>query len=1004
MKKIHDYLIISGITLVTALSLALVHAQAPEPMQPAEPEVEAPAPLDAAQEVAPQAAAPVVPEVAAEPDEDAPEVAMPELPVVEPAVARPAAPLPGAAAGNNNVLNRLRAQQAAPRVGDAAAPAAPNPLRMIRPASARDLAADAVAGVIEPSDGAGDGTKPPPGLKFNSTAVDIVLMAYAEETGKTLLMAPDVPKANITLNSQPGVILSRDEFVEAIEVVLSMHGIVLEPYGDKFVKVLARKTVRTDGIKIVMTPPEGGHPEKSQVVSQMIRPKYIAIEEAKKAIEGFKKPDGMIQTFERTNSLLVTDTQENVNRMLEIILFIDQPIAVTEDVHVVVVNFAKAEDIKKRIEELVAESQKATAKDEVTAKPSGSPGIVKTAGTTSSIAERLSRLRSPQPAPVEVTPNEALDTMISDADRGMIRGKVQIIADERTNKLIIITNKDNMAFFERIITVLDVETAPDVKVEVMRLEYADAEEVSTMLNDLIGNATAKKEDSNAAAGKAPAASAATRSTSLAEAAAARGTATSDAAPGVSKLGQLSKDSIKILADKRTNALVMMGSIGDLAAITEIVKSMDIMLSQVLIETVVLEVSLSDKIDTGINWIRRINNGDDYRYTVGGGGTAGEGTANLFASEKETTEVAGPPDADGNPTTETITKVVGDMAGNYLEGMANPVSGLEYFMTFKNLRLDAVIKASQSDSRARVLSSPVLLTVDNKEATIEATELQYMYKGMRYMGYSGTQGGGSYEPDIEQRDVGLTVKVTPRISPNGNVILTVEETFEQVLGAQIINGQAWPTITSRKLSADVSVGNGATVVLGGLIQSKKSDSQSGIPILKDIPYIGKYLFGSTSKEEKRSEMLVFLTPYVIENDEDMRKEARRRKDYLDATDIWTKGWSDSELADPVPTKEMSQRLERKKALEKRWQEYGAALEASNEVDGRISEEREKVMQVFRGEPDETNSAPPSSGVMKVQESVVNPAGDTPPLEEDPDVEPQRPAIEEKRSSWFKRLFQ
>jgi len=239
-----------------------------------------------------------------------------------------------------------------------------------------------------------------------------------------------------------------------------------------------------------------------------------------------------------------------------------------------------------------------------------------------------------------------------------------------------------------------------------------------------------------------------------------------------------------------------------------------------------------------------------------------------------------------------------------------------------------------------LSSPVLLTVDNKEATIEATDLKYMYKGMRYMGYSSTvSGAGSYEPDIEQRDVGLTVKVTPRISPNGNVILTIEETFENVVEpGQKIQDQYWPTITTRKLSADVSVGSGETVILGGLVKNSKGYSTSGIPILKDIPYIGKYLFGSTSQTESRSEMLVFLTPYVIDSAADMDREARRRKDYINATDIWTKGWSDSKLADPVPAAEMKKRLERKKEIEAAWRQYRESLETHHAIDGAIIDER------------------------------------------------------------------
>jgi hypothetical protein len=294
-----------------------------------------------------------------------------------------------------------------------------------------------------------------------------------------------------------------------------------------------------------------------------------------------------------------------------------------------------------------------------------------------------------------------------------------------------------------------------------------------------------------------------------------------------------------------------------------------------------------------------------------------------------------------------------------------------------------------------------MTVDNKEATIEATEQRYMYKGMRYMGPSSGGNAGSYEPDIEQRDVGLTVKVTPRINPNGNVILTIEETFESFGEDQEIQKEKWPTVKTRKLSADISVGSGETVILGGLVNTDKKSSESGIPFLMDIPVIGKYLFGSTSKETVRSEMLVFLTPYVIDNPEDMRREARRRKDYLDATDVWTKGWSDSDLADPVPVDEMKTRLERKKQIEKRWKDYAAELEESQEIDALISEEREKALQILRGENNATNAAPPSSGLMKVETLDDNATEDALPEDEVP--APNRPETDEPKKSWLKRLF-
>ena len=954
MKNMRDHLFTLGASAVLTLSMVLAQDQAPQLPAPL-PDAAAPAEAAAGQPPPAPAAAPAVAEPAAAPLAPA---------AVVPAPAAPAKAVPGLPAATTT---RRPAFIPSKRT---AAPAAVTPGSM-----APALSTEPAAG------GEAKSKTTTPSLKFDSTPADIIVSAYCEQTGKTPLWAPDAPKVNITLKSQAGVELTKEEFVEAIEVVLSMNGIVLEPFGEKFVKVLAKKTVRSDGIKILMDSPEGGHPEKSKVVSQMIQLKSILISEVQKALEGFKKPDGMIQTFERTNSLLVTDTQENVNRMLEIVKFIDQPLVATEEVNVRVVRFAKAEDIKKRIEELVSESQKQTqAKEEVKTNTAGAPGTTRTLSPTTSrpMPPGLSRLGA---QPTAATPNEILETLVSDADRGMIRGKVQIIADERSNQLIIITRKENMNFFDKIITVLDIETSPDVKVEVQRLEFADAEEVSTMLNDLIGNATAAKKDSKsptnpkgtATSGTSGSSDQAARSSTLAETLAARASHAAESAvgeAGKTKLGALSKDNIKILADKRTNAIVMMGSTGDLAAIKEIIKGMDIQLSQVLIETVVLQVSLKNDIQTGVDWVKRVDfNNVNYRYNLSGGGGR-------------------TPPTDLSLLTAVATGMVSSAS-----------SGLQYFATLKDLRLDAVISATKSDNGAKVLSSPILLTVDNKEATIEATETIYMYKGMRYMGYSTTgSGAGSYEPDIEQRDVGLTVKITPRINPSGNVILTVEEKFEDVLGSQTIQDQSWPTVTTRKLSADVSVGSGETVILGGLVKTSKSEDSSGIPLLKDIPYIGKYLFGTLTKKDERSEMLVFLTPYVIENQSDMDRETRRRKDYINADGVWTKGWSDSKLSDPVSDADMKQRLERNKGLEKAWQKYRESLGKQQELNAKIETQRALTQDMA---PVTDSSDAPKAGRMTVDETVevLKPEGAPAEVDPKPEAAPLQPEVEEPKKSWW-----
>lgn len=768
-------------------------------------------------------------------------------------------------------------------VRPAAPAAAPAAADDVADAAAADAALD--EGVLAEDAGA-DGELP--ALKFEQAPSDMLLTAYATATGLTLLHDPAVPKATITLRSQSE--LSRAEYLQAIETVLGMHGIALMPVGDKFLKVLPSKDLRKLGVKTELQEPEDGlHPEEGRMVSQMITLKHISIEEARKTIEGFKRGDGQIQLFERTNSILVTDSVENVNRMLEILRFIDQPLLMREETNVRPIRYAKATEIKRRLEEIIAEAQKAQqqAKDAPQSRPAGGPGITREP-VTATAGGPLGVIRAPTAVVARPTPaveNEILEALVSEAERGVIRGKVQIIADERTNLLIIITRPENMTFFDRIINVLDVETSPDVQVQVFRLEYADAEEVSGMLNDLIGN---QKADATSAAkgGAAPAAGTETpRSESLAEyAARTRQGATDSGEAGKSKIGELNKDNVKILANKRTNAIIIMASGSDLAALHEIIKDLDIMLSQVLIETVILQVTLDDTLKTGIDWVQRamIGYNDKGVPGVAFAGQGGGGTERVR-----------------NPLGLTST-----------DSFPSGVGGLAYYATFFDLNLDVVMSAVATDSRTRVISSPVVLTQDNKDATIEATTQQYFFKGKKYAGEAG--GNPIYEDDVELKSYGTTVKVTPQINEKGFVVMKIDQSIESPGAGQPIGDTIWPTVNSRKLGAEVAVQSGQTIVLGGLVETTTIKSQSKIPLLGDIPLLG-WFFRARSNQETRTEVLVFLTPYVLDTPEQLMAEARRIKDSASTDGVWKRGWSNSLLADPPrdapTTKSAAPRFER-----------------------------------------------------------------------------------------------
>ena len=834
--------------------------------------------------------------------------------------------------------------------GRAAAPA-----QAEAPAPTEDEAKDAIKNAPK-------GTNGVPALVFNQAPLELVLDAYAEQCGKTIIPAPDLPKVTITLKSLEGQTLTKEEYLGAIEVALRKNGVVLEgfqepPFKDKFMQALQYKTLRTQGNPLLLNMPEKLLPETGRVVSQMIHLNNISAEEAQKALEGFKDPNGLFQVFERSNTILVTDTQENINRMLSIIKELDVAAPVTEEVFVKQIEFAVAADIKTALETIVTESQKDTGgKETAGAKTSGALGFGRSAPSAPQPGRLLNLNNRPglqKPEQPVNTPNATMTAGMSDADRGMIRGKVLILADERSNKLIVITSKANWKFFEKIIEQLDVETTPEFSVEVIRLKYADSEEVASMLNDLIGRGGSSQSKNNPNAAARPGASTASRNLTTGnrttQTPAAR-PATSTAAKSTSSLGALNTDNVKILSDKRINGIVVMAHKSAMKDVKDVIEDMDVKLSQVLIETVIIEVTLGDDLTTGIDWVQRgkyrvaekvqekdpdtgqplywVHNGDDdapewkkttdsasgipvmktvYRtirdgffnhgnansgYMLGGG--AGSASSTLGGLMNAATSAS---------TNDAVLMAVNPIAG-----------GINYYLKSDKLNLAAVIQAAKSDSHAKYLASPIIMTVDNKEATVEATESRKFYSG-------STVTSSTYNPttsyNYSDKDIGIKIKVTPKINPNGTVMLTVEEEYSQLGAGQTVlvgtanggaNSEVIDTALSRKMSADVLLDNRQSVVLGGLTETYKSEKESGIPILKDIPWIGKWLFGSVSQAEQRKELLVFMTPYVLDDADAAQVEAIRRKKALSDSRPWEdNGWSASPLADPVARKEQLRRL-------------------------------------------------------------------------------------------------
>ena len=281
-------------------------------------------------------------------------------------------------------------------------------------------------------------------------------------------------------------------------------------------------------------------------------------------------------------------------------------------------------------------------------------------------------------------------------------------------------------------------------------------------------------------------------------------------------------------------------------------------------------------------------------------------------------------------------------------------------------MSAIITASKTDSRTKYLASPIVMTVDNKEATIEATSSYQFLTGWSAVS-SSYAGSGLPSPNYTAKDLGITLKIKPKINPNGTVMLNVEEEYSQLGTKQSMlqpKGTSYEptdveTSVTRKMTSDIILENKQSVILGGLTTKNFADSEKGIPILKDIPYVGKWLFGSTEKTESRAELLIFMTPYVLDDADAAKVEAIRRKNTLSDPNPWDDaGWSVSDLSDGVSKKEQLRRIKDEWAKQDEERKTRMAIEQekikrAKQLEKLSEEERALWIKMHKDELDKEN---------------------------------------------------
>ncbi len=663
-------------------------------------------------------------------------------------------------------------------------------------------------------------------MNYQGAAIQTVIEYYAMLTHRSLIQAPNIA-GSVTFRSNAKLTIG--EAKAALESVFAINNIAVIPMGEKFLKVVQIATAKQEGI------PFSGEGKvqlaSDNVMTQVISLKYADVADVAAAIQPYMHAWGQLLQLPKSGCILLTESGANVNQMLEIIKYLDVPSALKMETRIYSLKHAKSADVTQRLQAIIQETLQLSTRTAPTA-------------------------AAPQ-APVAGRPAQAAAAASGSAGAGdvMIEGKVIITADDRTNKIFIFSRLSNFTFFEKMITELDGKVDPDVIMKVVSLDYAAAEEAASLINALITGGSASSSTGQ-------------RKTSNTGSATTRSVPASVPPPPIST-GSGSGNStdtgflqfvqgVRILPDPRTNALLIMATKEDMLRIEELIKSVDTPVAQVLIEVVIAEVTLNNELDIGVDIFKRLfQNGQ----VAQAGGTANTGISpvNLLSSVAT------------NPITPAM--------------IAGGPAGLTYFATFQNLKLDAVIHALASTSKAKVLSTPVIQTLDNQEASIlvgSSVPVPVSTVSSLVSTTGTNSSGGSLNASIEYKDVAIELKVTPRINPGGYVRMDIEQKVNDLGPYQNISGTSAPTIEKREAKSSVAVQDRSTIALGGLIKETKTVTNTKVPILGDIPLIGQ-LFKSQTNNKTRTELIIFIRPTVMRTDTAATAEARRRMRLMKTAD-------------------------------------------------------------------------------------------------------------------------
>jgi general secretion pathway protein D len=563
--------------------------------------------------------------------------------------------------------------------------------------------------------------------------------------------------------------MSPEAFYEAFLSILQVHGFVAVPSGD-VVKIIPDANARQLPANDL---PSRVSSTSDEIVTQVIAVKNVSAAQLVPILRPLIPQYGHLAAYPASNMLIISDRASNVSRMARIIERIDQ--TGDEEIDVIPMEHASAMEVVRIVNQLYTTAA---------AEGGGMP-------------------------------------------------TVKMVADERTNSVLVSGERSQRLRLKTLITHLDTPLEAGGDAQVRYLRYADAEKLATKLREQIQGIVAAAAPSGGApgAGGAP------------------------AAVAVAGSGGVDR-SVTIWADPQTNALVVTAPPKIMRSVMAIVDRLDIRRAQVLLEGILVELSIDKSADLGVNWLIADRDGDGNFLPAGG----------------------------------FIQPVNGTGIGEIIQGIQNPdsVPGLPSGLTLgvgrivtNGLSWAALIRALQATGNTNIIATPSVMTLDNEEAEIKvAKEVPILTGSYTNQGITGSQGQVNPFQTISREEVGIILKITPQINDGGSVVLKISQEASSVAASseQVLAAQQGLIINQRTVTTKVLAEDGGIIVLGGLLSDEAREERAQVPFLGSIPLLGE-LFKTRKVNKTRTNLLFFVRPRILRDGVDAAIETNAKYNYI-----------------------------------------------------------------------------------------------------------------------------